>query len=136
MIVQQSNAVELLATKLAPDAFDTGFHLAVGMQFAARALCLPVGAPVPEIAEPYSAQSLRSLYQNVRAPVQTAPPIDWSKQVAHVAGEASLRQSAGDYVIQFAYPNMLFHLSQAYAGLRLAGLDVGKEDFDGLHQYS
>lgn len=136
IVFHQPNAMKLLATKLAPDAFDTGFHLAIGMQFAARALCLPVGAPIPEIVEPYSAQSLRSLYQDVQAAVENAPPIDWSKEIAHVAGVASLRQSAGVYLIRFAYPNMLFHLSQAYAGLRLTGLDVGKADFDGLHQYS
>lgn len=135
IIIRHPKAADLLATKLAPDGFDTGFHLAVGMQFAARAVCFPVGAPVPEIVEPYCTESLKALHQDVLAAVQNAPPIDWSHEITHTAGRASLLQSAADYVIRFAYPNMLFHLSQAYAGLRLAGMDIGKEDFDGLHKY-
>lgn len=136
LVSQQSNAAELLAVKLAPDAFDTGFHLAVSIQFAARAICLPTGSPVPEIDEPYSLQSLQSLHQDVYQAVASAPLIDWDSKVAHLAGEAHLEQNAADYVMRFAFPNMLFHFAQAYAGLRLLGLNIGKADFDGLHQYS
>ncbi|MET1416140.1 DUF1993 family protein [Roseibium sp. HPY-6] len=135
LVSDQPNADELLAIQLAPDAFDTGFHLAVAIQFAARALCLPVGHPVPEIVEPYSLKSLRSLHEDVRTAINQIPPIDWDSNVSHIAGEAELTQRAADYVVCFAFPNMLFHFTQAYAGLRHAGLKIGKADFDGLHKY-
>ncbi len=134
-VATQPNSKELLAVQLAPDTFDTGFHLAVAIQFAARALCLPAGHPVPEIVEPYSLSSLRKLYQDVSEALSSAPSFDWNSEVTHVAGKAKLKQSAADYVIRFAFPNMLFHLSQAYAGLRHAGLNIGKADFDGQHEY-
>lgn len=134
-VAKQPNSKELLAVQLAPDAFDTGFHLAVAIQFAARTLCLPAGHPVPRIVEPYSLSSLRSLHQDVSEALHSAPSFDWNSEVTHVAGKAKLKQSAADYVIRFAFPNMLFHLSQAYAGLRHAGLNIGKADFDGQHEY-
>ncbi|WP_299477897.1 DUF1993 family protein [uncultured Roseibium sp.] len=135
LVSEQPNSDELLAVQLAPDAFDTGFHLAVAIQFAARALCLPTGDPVPEIVEPCSLQSLRSLHEDVLSAINRVPAIDWDSNVTHTAGEAELTQRATDYVACFAFPNMLFHFTQAYAGLRHAGLKIGKADFDGLHMY-
>ncbi len=135
LVTEHPDSEELLAIQIALDAFDTGFHLAVAIQFAARAVCLPAGRPIPEIIEPCTPQSLQSLYEEVRLAVGSAPPIDWNSNVAHIAGNARLEQNAADYVLRFAYPNMLFHFTQAYAGLRHAGLQIGKADFDGLHQY-
>ncbi|MFV2053974.1 DUF1993 family protein [Aliiroseovarius sp. YM-037] len=128
-------AEALMAIQISPDSFDTGFHLAVAIQFAARALCLPVGAPVPEIDEPCTVASLRNLHTAVAAMVNEVGKPDWSSQVRHVAGKANLEQSTADYIARFALPNMLFHLTMAYAGLRHSGIKLGKADFDGLHQY-
>ncbi len=125
----------LMAVRLAPDSFDTGFHLAVAIQFAGRALCLPAGADVPEIEEPYSIASLRALHTAVAKSISDLPTLEWTARVRHVAGEASLDQSTTDYIARFALPNMLFHLTLAYAGLRHAGVTLGKADFDGLHEY-
>ena len=125
----------LMAIKLATDSFDTGFHLAVAIQFAARALCLPAGAAVPEIEEPYNIGSLRALHTAVHTGISDLPKPEWTARVRHVAGEASLEQSTADYIARFALPNMLFHLTMAYAGLRHGGVKIGKADFDGLHEY-
>ncbi|MGR3503501.1 DUF1993 family protein [Pseudaestuariivita sp.] len=134
-IEEAEDPAALMAVTLAPDGFDTGFHLAVAIQFAARALCLPVGAPVPEIAEPCTLATLRTLHSDVTEAVAKAPATDWTAPVHHQAGDAQLSQTAADYVARFALPNMLFHLTMAYAGLRHAGLAIGKADFDGLHAY-
>ena len=37
--------------------------------------------------------------------------------------------SAEEYVREFSLPNFYFHLSMAYAILRMKGLDIGKGDF-------
>lgn len=131
----ETEAGTLMAFSLAPDSFDTGFHLAVAIQFAARALCYPVGAKVPKIEEPYSLGSLRALYEAVNKSINEAPKPDWTTKVRHLAGEARLEQPVSDYIARFALPNMLFHLTMAYAGLRHRGVKLGKADFDGLHEY-
>lgn len=135
LVLRRPDAKELLAVRLAPDTFDTGFHFAVAIQFAARALCLPSGGPVPEIVEPYNEDSLRSLYKEVTQGIDPVTSLDWNEKLLHIAGEAQLEQVTADYVVRFAYPNMLFHFTQAYAGLRHAGLQIGKADFDGFHRY-
>lgn len=55
--------------------------------------------------------------------------------ITHRAGFADLEQPAAVYLRDFALPNLWFHLSMAYAGLRAAGVALGKADFDGLHAY-
>ncbi|SFR44678.1 DUF1993 family protein [Litoreibacter janthinus] len=135
LLEQEPESEALMAVQLAPDSFDTGFHLAVAIQFAARALCLPTGTAVPEIVEPYSLSTLRTLHGAVSAGIAEAPALDWEMQVCHVAGQAQIEQLTSDYVARFALPNMLFHLTMAYAGLRHAGVKLGKADFDGLHEY-
>ena len=135
VLEHEPEAGALLAIRLAPDSFDTGFHLAVAIQFAARALCLPAGTKVPEIIEPYSLGTLRALHIAVASGINDARQGDWASQVRHVAGEARLEQSTANYIAVFALPNMLFHLTMAYAGLRHGGVTLGKADFDGLHAY-
>lgn len=58
------------------------------------------------------------------------------RTVAHTAGTADLTQSASDYVTLFALPNFFFHWVSAYCLLKQGGVDLGKSDFDGLHQYA
>lgn len=135
ILEEQPKAGGLMAIRLAPDSFDTGFHLAVAIQFAARALCLPAGTTVPEIEEPYSLGSLRNLHEAVTKSINEARVSEWTTRVQHVAGEARLEQFTTDYIALFAMPNMLFHLTMAYAGLRHGGVALGKADFDGLHEY-
>ncbi len=36
-----------------------------------------------------------------------------------------------DYLTAFTLPNFYFHVSMAYAILRMSGLDIGKKDFAG-----
>lgn len=135
VLEHETEAAALMAIRLAPDSFDTGFHLAVAIQFAARALCLPANAIVPEIEEPISLASLRALHVAVTTSINDARAADWMATVEHVAGEARLEQSTADYIAVFALPNMIFHLTMAYAGLRHGGVAIGKANFDGLHQY-
>lgn len=132
---REPKAEALMAIQLAPDSFDTGLHLAVAIQFAARALCLPAGATVPEVEEPCSLVSLRALHLAVAAAIAKAPEPDWTAHVQHLAGEAQLDQPVADYIARFALPNALFHLTMAYAGLRHGGVELGKTDFDALHKY-
>lgn len=135
LLEREPEADALLAVQLAPDGFSTGFHLAVSIQFAARALCLPAGIAVPETDEHCTLNSLRGLHAAVASSINKVGKLDWTTEVKHQAGKARLQQPAIDYVARFALPNMLFHFTMAYAGLRLSGMKLGKADFDGLHDY-
>ncbi|MCG7625053.1 DUF1993 family protein [Epibacterium sp. Ofav1-8] len=135
ILENEPQAEALMAIQLAPDSFDTGFHLAVAIKFASRALCLPAGVALPEIEEPYNIGTLRALHTAVATSISDLPKPEWTARVRHVAGEALLEQPTADYIARFALPNMLFHLTMAYAGLRHGGLKIGKANFDGLHEY-
>ncbi|MEM7491624.1 MAG: DUF1993 family protein [Pseudomonadota bacterium] len=125
----------LLDRRLAPDMFDTGFHIAVAIRFAGRALMPPNGLDVPDIPEAASLADLRRYHREIVGLTTPLAVAAEGPAVAHRAGEADLRQEPADYVLRFAYPNMIFHLTIAYAALRAAGLEIGKADFDGLHRY-
>lgn len=134
-VSQEEDAARLLSVQLAPDMFDTGFNFAIAIQFAARALSPPAGLDVPEIPEVYTCESLLGYHREISALIRPIDAADLTRPVSHVAGEAHLTQTPEDYVALFALPNMLFHLSLAYAGLRHGGMQIGKADFDGLHVY-
>ncbi|MEP1422351.1 MAG: DUF1993 domain-containing protein [Erythrobacter sp.] len=44
-------------------------------------------------------------------------------------GAYNFEMSAEEYVREFSLPNFYFHLSMAYAILRMKGLEIGKADF-------
>lgn len=125
----------LLAIRIAPDAFQTGFHFAVAIQFAARALCPPAGRSIPSVPEDCTSEALLAFVDEVREVIESIAANELTGPVTHDAGRATLELDAPDHVLRFAFPNMLFHLSLAYAGLRSGGMAIGKADFDGLHAY-
>lgn len=135
-VSQENDPQELLDTRLAPDMLDTGFNLAVAIRFSARALCPPAGLEVPEMSEEHTCDSLLAFANDMSSLIKPIVAKDLQKPVSHIAGEAKLHQEPADYITQYALPNMIFHLSMGYAGLRSKGMVIGKADFDGLHIYS
>ena len=125
----------LLDMRLAPDMFETGLNFAIALQFAARALCPPADLEVPEIPETFTTDTLLAFKRQFESHIERISAEDLSSPVSHQAGLAHLQQEPDDYVLRFAFPNMIFHLTLAYAGLRHGGMDIGKADFDGLHVY-
>lgn len=134
-LAEEERAKDLLSFRLAPDMFDTGLNFAVALQFAARAICPPSGLEVPEIPDEFTPESLLDYKNDVASILGTVSASDLARTIRHRAGKADLNQEPADYIAQFALPNMIFHLSIAYAGLRHEGVKIGKADFDGLHRY-
>ncbi len=134
-VAKEPGAERLLAVKLADDGFDTAMHFAVAIQYAARALCPPAGRDVPPFPETLSLAVLLDLARDIAAQIEDISPRDLTDSVTHQAGLAKLTHPPDEYIARYAFPNMIFHLSMAYAGLRLGGMAIGKADFDGLHQY-
>lgn len=132
---EEPDPAGLLESRLAPDIFETGLNFAIAIQFAARALCPPAGLEVGEIPDEFSCETLLRFHHEVADRIAGVSAADLTRTVRHTAGEAVLEQAPADYVTRFALPNMIFHLSLAYAGLRHGGMRLGKADFDGLHIY-
>lgn len=132
---QEPEASRLLSIRLAPDMFETGFHFAVAIRFAARALCPPAGKAAPQIPDQITCESLIEFHREIAELVSMIKAEDLKQPVTHQAGEAVLTQEPAEYISCFAFPNMLFHLSIGYAGLRHGGMKIGKADFDGFHVY-
>lgn len=135
LLESEPEAERLLSIRLAPDMLDTGFNFAIAIQFAARALCIPAEKEVPEIPDTFTTASLVRFLGEVSERTAPISEADFIETVSHRAGEADLVQNTADYVSCFALPNMIFHISVGYAGLRHGGMAIGKGDFDGLHHY-
>lgn len=58
-----------------------------------------------------------------------------TRRIRHRAGFAQLDQPGAEYLQLFALPNFFFHLSMGFAVLRQGGIEIGKSDYDGLHDY-
>lgn len=134
-VAGQNDADRLLAIRLAPDMFDTGFQFALAIRFAGRALAPPVGIEVPNTPEAPSVADLLEYCDEIGELIDPLGTNGIGATVLHQAGEADLEQNVAGYMTCFALPNMLFHLSMAYAGLRHGGMRIGKADFDGFHVY-
>lgn len=131
---------DLLRERLAPDMFTAGQQFASAAGFALRACCPLAGQPMPDFP------ALEMDHDGILARIGVAEeclkgldPADFdgaeTREVSHIAGFAELSQSGADYLHLFAMPNFMFHLSMGFAVLRQRGLDIGKSDFDGLHDY-
>ncbi|MCK0168915.1 DUF1993 domain-containing protein [Jannaschia sp. S6380] len=134
-VAAAGDADRMLAQRLAPDMFDTGFQIAVAMGFAARTLGPPAGLAMPEEPEEGGVPALRAFGADIATRIAGIRGADLTRTVSHRAGEADLVQQPADYVTRFGLPNMIFHMALAHGGLRQAGLALGKADFDGLHIY-
>lgn len=135
-LTDHPEAAEILDSKLAADMFSTGQQFAVALNVAARGVYQVAGRALPEFPERFDLATLREFAAELRQGLAGISVADLSEaRVRHVAGFAELEQEALDFMIRFALPNMMFHFGMGYAGLRAAGVPLGKADFDGLHIY-
>jgi hypothetical protein len=131
---------DLLSARLAPDMFNAGVQIATALGFALRGTYPLAGLPVPAVPEEKPDDAgLRLRLAATRAHLRALEPEQFedaaTRLVRHRAGFAELEQRGDNYLTLFAMPNFLFHLSMTFAILRNAGLEIGKADFDGLHDY-
>ncbi|QQA43766.1 DUF1993 domain-containing protein [Pelagovum pacificum] len=133
-------ANNLLSAKLAPDMFDFSMQIRMVPDFALRATFPLTGRAVPELGHGHDMAALRARLEESDALVRGLTEADFDggadRIIRHRAGDAELEQTGRDYLQRFALPNLWFHLSMAFAILRIAHVPVGKGDFDGLHSYA
>ena len=131
---------DMLEARLAPDMFSAAQQFASAAGFALRGTFPLIGRPVPEF--PQAAMDRAGLEGRIafaESHLAALGPADFDgsadRTVSHIAGFADLTQGAAEYLHLFAKPNFFFHLAMGFAVLRQAGLEIGKGDFDGQHDY-
>ena len=127
----------LLDSQLAPDQFNLTRQIQVVCDTAKLAVARLVGqldsAPKHEDNQA-SMQALLARIKEVKDYIETFSEDDFKE-----ANERKLRHkywgdkhlTGYDFALQYATPNMYFHVSMAYAILRHNGVDVGKMDYLG-----
>lgn len=131
---------DILQASLAPDMLSCGRQFASAAGFALRGTYPLLGQPVPDFARADMDHSgLMARLRFAAEALKTLEPADFegaeSRRVRHRAGFAELEQSGVDYLNLFALPNFFFHLGMGFAIMRQGGFEIGKSDFDGLHDY-
>lgn len=128
-----------LAARLTPDSLSAVAHFAAAQGYVLRGLWPLIGRDVPELVHVHTGAELVALSEFVAQSLADVSESDFDEaagiNVTHVAGEASLTQSAQTFIALYALPNFFFHLGMGYAILRQQGAEIGKEDFDGFHSY-
>lgn len=140
MLVAARRQPELLHVRLAPDMFSAGQQFASAAGFSLRACCPLAGVAVPEF--PQAAMDHAGLVGRLdfaEAALKALDPAAFdgaeTREIRHRAGFAEMVQTGDCYLHLFALPNFFFHLSMGFAVLRQGGIEIGKSDFDGQHDY-
>ncbi|MBZ9934823.1 DUF1993 domain-containing protein [Mesorhizobium sp. BR1-1-16] len=130
----------LLALSLNEGMFDLRRQVLIAIGFSARALA-PIAAALVSLpaTDADNIPDLRGLVAERIAVLAALRPEDINGKEAVIvserAGQALFETDALTFVTQYALPNFFFHLMTAFAILRVAGVPIGKADFDGFHAY-
>lgn len=130
----------ILNNRLAPDMFTGAQQFATAAGFSLRVACPLAQQPVPEVGDlGMDHDGLLARFQFARDGLASLTPEDFAgaeaRLVSHRAGFAELTQNGSDFLHLFGMPNFFFHLGMGFAVLREGGQEIGKADFDGLHDY-
>ncbi|MCC7249707.1 MAG: DUF1993 domain-containing protein [Lysobacter sp.] len=129
----------LLEARLAPEMLPLRTQAEIVCNFALRTAFPLAGEPVPDYGEfPNDLVGLRARIARTHALLDDLAPErfdDAARLVRDRAGDADVVLPAERFLFEYALPNVLFHLSMAYAILRAQGVPIGKADFDGFHRY-
>jgi len=130
----------MLGARLAPDMFTAGQQIASAVGFTLRISYLLAGLEPPRDSDlGVDRIGLLRRIQVAREGLAGLDPATFAgadtRRIRHRAGFAELDQTAAVFLHLFGMPNFMFHTCMAFAVLRGQGLEIGKADFDGLHDY-
>lgn len=140
LVARTGGDAALLRGQLAPDMFTAGQQMATAVNFALRVAYPLAGRAVP-VAGDYApdAPGVMARLRAAETALNALDPVEFegaeTRLIRHRAGFAELEQTGADFLHLFGMPNFLFHTCMAFAVLRAGGLEIGKADFDGQHDY-
>lgn len=140
LVERTAGREQVLAGRLAPDMFSAAQQVATAAGFALRVAYPLAGQVVPPVAD--LGLDRIGLGRRIAAACTALRALDAAdfenaaeRRIRHRAGFAELDQSGAEFLHLFGMPNFLFHVSMTFAVLRAEGVELGKADFDGLHDY-
>ena len=128
----------LLDYRLAPDMFPLRRQVQIACDFAKGTAGRLAGAELPSWADDET--TFDQLHARIAKTLDFIATLDAGAFAGSDAREIVLRPGTDKekryggrtYLLNYAIPQFLFHVTTAYAILRHAGVDVGKKDFMGL----
>ncbi len=140
-LAQLAHENRAIGTRLVSDTFSAGEHLVIAQGFSLRTVFPVLGRACPTLStEEPSYTGINQRHLEISKILRKICLDDFkdseSRDVILVAGDADVTQNALEYVTHFGIPNFFFHFTMAYATLRALGIEVGKAQFDGIHEYS
>lgn len=127
----------LIQSRLAPDMFPLGQQIFIAAMFAKNLGCRLAGQTPPDYERgPASLASSRAIIQRTLDILAAIEP-EAMKDAATRPITFNISQTATEtlpgaaYATKFAMPNIMFHVSAAYAIMRHNGVPLGKADFIG-----
>jgi uncharacterized protein len=125
-----------MTLRLRPDMFAFARQVQVTCDHAVRGSSRLAGVEPAKFED--NETSLPELKDRIRRVVDLIGKLDRKaidaaadRDIVFPRGQEKARMSGSDYLMQFSLPNFYFHYMAAYALLRYAGVDVGKNDFLG-----
>lgn len=122
--------------RLAPDMFPFSRQIQIASDVAKGCIARLAGIEIPSY--PDNEATFAELHERINKTIkfiQSVKPeqIDGTddKQVIVKAGPRELKFKGEFYLLNFALPNVFFHVTTAYAILRHNGIQIGKSDYLG-----
>ncbi|WP_372527561.1 DUF1993 family protein [Piscinibacter sp.] len=131
----------ILQARLSPSMYPFAVQVEIAANFAFRACAPLAGAEVPPFGghrESFAALTARLAETRAFLATLTPGQMEGSerRQFTSQAGLGSVSLEGPVFLLQYALPNFLFHVTTAYAILRHMGVGLGKADYDGFHVYA
>ncbi len=132
-----TNAEDLAKASLAPDMWPLSKQFEQIAHHSARAIvAVREGSFTPQPDEfPHDFAAMRSEIAAARAVIDAVGPTELdslaTRDVQFKAGKFDMMFTAADFLMSFSLPSFNFHLTTAYAILRMKGVELGKPDYLG-----
>lgn len=134
-----SDYAEAMTRRPALGMMPVARQVATAVQFTLRVAFPLVGQRPPELRDPLDGPGLFARIDGARALLRGLDPEEFAHSGRRViraqAGIAHLELPAEVFLNEFGLPNLYFHHAMAHVALKQAGVELGKADFDGLHEY-
>jgi len=126
----------LLATRIFPDMFPLVRQVQLAADFAKGAGARLAGLEVPSFPDTETTfAELQERLEKTQAFLSTLTPDQFDggeeRSIVIKGHTREFSFNGLDYLNSFAIPNFYFHITTAYAILRMSGMNIGKMDFVG-----
>ena len=134
-VAEGGAADDILGWRIAEDMHPLAFQALVVVNFSSSWTARAAGLPVPDSID-FAAATLTTIRQGITDAKARLAALTADQLTAHEDTELTVKlgesfeftKPAGAWLIEFATVNILFHMSMAYAILRLKGVPLGKLD--------